>query len=107
MEHDDIPARDLLVRHHMIAQPGAAIAKFIHQQIIANQQRILHRFRRNLEGLHNESNHENRNHHGTHQRLQRTDQVRADRGYDAAVGRWQRGARRSGWDIGNTDSRRW
>src|SRR5271166_3829409 len=86
MKHDDIPAVDLLVRHQMVAPYASPIAELVHQQIIPDEQRVLHRFRRNLERLHNESDHEDRNHHRPHQRLQRTDHVGAESSVGSAVG---------------------
>ena len=71
----------------MVAQPVAAIAGLVHQQVIADQQRILHRLRRNLERLHNEGDHEDRDHYRAQQRLQGTDQVGTEGSHDAALGR--------------------
>src|SRR6202021_1832923 len=53
------------LRSHITAySPSAAVAQLVHQQVITNQQRVLHRGRRNLERLHDEGNHKHRNHYG-------------------------------------------
>src|SRR5580765_3535841 len=107
MEHNDVPARDLLIRHHMVANPGSAIAQLVDEQIVPNQQGILHRLRGNLEGLHDESDHEDRYHHRAHQRLQRSDHIAAEGGYDMAL---RRLSRRTWWndrEIQRAIHRRW
>ena len=76
MEDNDIAARNLLVRHRAICGAAPAIAKFIHQQVVADQQRVFHGLRWNLERLNDERNHEDRDDYRAHQRLHRPHQVR-------------------------------
>ena len=77
MKHHDVTAPHLTVRHHIVSQAAATVSELIDQQVIAHQQRILHGRRRNLERLHDERDHKHRDHHGSQQRLQRTNHVRA------------------------------
>ena len=52
MEDDDVTAPDVAVRQQTVPPGAAAVAKFIHQQVVADQQRLLHGFRRDGERLH-------------------------------------------------------
>src|SRR6266851_3786595 len=42
MEDDDVTAPDLAIGHQTIPPRAAAVAKLIHQQVVADQQRLLH-----------------------------------------------------------------
>src|ERR1700722_1441336 len=57
MKHHNVAAMNATVGHHVVREAATSIAEFIDQQVIANQQRILHGGRRNLERLHHECNH--------------------------------------------------
>ena len=103
------PREILLIGHQVISQPLAAVAEFVHQKIIAHQQCVLHRFRWNLEGLHNECDYEDRNHDCAHQRLQGTDQIASEIRCRAARGGYglnRLGRSRTRWiRINNYDGR--
>src|SRR3984893_1687853 len=71
----------LPVRHEEVPQAASAVAQFVDQEIVPDQQRVLHRFGGNLERLHDESNDKNRDDHRRQQRLQRTQRVRVRRFY--------------------------
>jgi len=52
LEYNDIAALQLAVgQHFFVPGAGSAENKFVHQQVIADEQRAFHRGRRNLEGL--------------------------------------------------------
>ena len=63
VKNDHVAAPDLLVRHHPIAN-ASTVAELVHQQVVADQQRVFHRLGRNLEGLHGKGDDEHGNHHG-------------------------------------------
>ena len=71
MEDDDIAAADVAVGQQAVPSGAAAVAKFIHQQIVADQQRLLHGFRRDRERLYQEGDRENGDHHRFRDRLNR------------------------------------
>src|SRR5581483_654103 len=58
------------VRHDVIPQAASSVTKFVHQQIIADEQSILHGLRRNLKRLDNECNYEDRNYNRRQKQLQ-------------------------------------
>src|SRR5207302_8142503 len=62
-ENDNIPTPHPPVRHDRIPEPSAAISQFVHQQVIANQQRVLHGLSGYLESLHHESDDKDSDHH--------------------------------------------
>src|SRR5690349_17327450 len=55
---DDIAAMDRRIRHQPIPDAAFTVMNFIDQQVVADQQRIFHGFRRNLESLREESDNE-------------------------------------------------
>src|ERR1022692_391885 len=69
MEDDDISAPDLAIGQKTVPAHAAAVAEFIHQQVIADQQRLLHGFRRDGERLHEKCDHKNGNHNRSRDRL--------------------------------------
>ena len=97
MKDNNVSAPDLLIRHQAVAEVSSSVAKFIDQKVVADQQRIHHRFGRNLEGLHHERDYEDRDHHSAQQRLQRTDQVRSHAA-DPFIA-WQIVGRQIVWEI--------
>src|ERR1700758_3825450 len=72
MEHDNVAPVDFAVRHNVIPDPPSAITEFVHQQVVTDQQRVFHRFGRNLKGLHHEGDHKNSNDHRGQQGLHGT-----------------------------------
>src|ERR1700690_1494512 len=78
LENDDVAMLNMTIRHEGVPEPSAAIAQFVHQKVVADKQGVLHGFRRNLEGLHDESDDENRDDNGRQQRNHRTHPVRMD-----------------------------
>ena len=68
-KNDNIPALHPPVRHDRIPEPAAAESQLVHQQVIANQQRVLHGLRGYLERLDDERNDKDRDHHSRQQRL--------------------------------------
>ena len=67
----------LTVGHEEVPEETAStVAQFVHQQIVADQQRVFHGFRGNLERLHDEGDHKDGDDYGREQRLQRTQGVR-------------------------------
>src|SRR2546425_396242 len=69
-KNDDVAAMHFAIRKKMIPDTVSAITQFIDQQIIPDQERVLHGLRRNLEGLHDEGDDEYRDHHCRQQGLQ-------------------------------------
>ena len=67
------PRRTCPVRHEVVADAAAAIAELVHQQVVADQQRVLHGFGGNLERLHDEGDDKNGDDDRGQQRLQRAD----------------------------------
>ena len=52
-ENDDVAAPHVFVGQKMLGKmPGWSVSHFVHQQVISNQQRVLHRARRDHESLH-------------------------------------------------------
>src|SRR6202158_5047224 len=94
VKHDDVAALDLLIGHEAITQAMPAVNKLVHQQVIADQQRVLHGLGWNLERLHNKSDHEYGDHDRAQQRLRRADHVGAKGRYDP---RMRRGDHRNLW----------
>src|SRR5689334_230776 len=62
-ENDNIPAPHPPVRHDRVPEPAAAVPQFVYQQVVANQQRVLHGLRRYLKSLHDECNDKDGDHH--------------------------------------------
>jgi len=54
MKDDNVAVPDVPVGQQTVPAGAAAVAKFIHQQVVADQQRLLHGFRRDGEGLQEE-----------------------------------------------------
>ena len=69
VEDDDVAALYLVIGQNPTRQVGVAEVQLVHQQVIANQQSILHGFGRNLERLRNERNNENRDDNDFHEPL--------------------------------------
>ena len=65
------PRRMGSVRHQRTPNSGRSIVQLIDQQVVAHQQGSFHRFGRNLECLHNKSDHKHGNHNRHEQRLRR------------------------------------
>src|SRR5216684_4123828 len=85
VKDDNVAARNLLVRHHTIAQTRSAVAELVHQQIVAYKKRVHHRFRRNLKSLHHKRDYKHSDHYCACQRLQRANQIRSRRLNSAIV----------------------
>src|SRR5262249_5067534 len=64
-EDDNVSSRDGLVGKKMGPDTGLGEMNLIDQQVIAHEQRTLHRFRGNLEGLCEEGNDKDRNNYGS------------------------------------------
>src|SRR6202035_3421743 len=75
-EDDDVSTLHSLVGHEQIPEAASAIAEFVDQQVVANQQRVFHRLGGNLEGLDDEGDDENCDDHSHQQGLKRTHGVR-------------------------------
>ena len=71
MKNHDIAAFYLAIWQKLAAKVAGAEVQFVHQQVIARQQRILHGFRRDLECLHDECHYKNSNDDNAQQPLQR------------------------------------
>ena len=76
VENDDISAVDRAVGQDMIQKSTAAIAQLIHQQIIPDQQGVLHGLGGNLKSLDDKRDNKHRDDHSGQQRLQRNQPVR-------------------------------
>ena len=72
LEHDDIAAVNRTDGQHRAAdgQRRRAEDELVDEQMIADQEVVLHRPRRNLEGLHDPRAHKERQDHGDHDRLE-------------------------------------
>ena len=68
---DDVLPLDTVVGHQPVPQSRMSVVRLVDQQVIADQQGLLHRLGRYLERLHNKRNHEDRDHDGAGQRLER------------------------------------
>src|SRR5271166_1990577 len=71
-KYDDVLVINPTIWQEPIPSPGTGVMSFVHQQVIPYEQGIFHRLRRNLEGLHNERDHEHGDDDRRRQRLQRT-----------------------------------
>src|SRR6185312_6743131 len=71
MKYDNVPTLHFPVWQEMPPETVASEMQFVHQQVIAGEQGILHGLRGNLERLHDKRHHENGNYHRSQQRLQR------------------------------------
>src|SRR6266478_1627279 len=69
-KNDDVAAMHFAIRKKMIPDTVSAITQFIDQQIIPDQERVLHGLRGNLECLHDEGDDEYRDYHCCQQGLQ-------------------------------------
>src|SRR5213594_3324112 len=69
-KNDDVAAMHFAIRKKMIPDTVSAITQFIDQQIIPDQERVLHRFGRNLKRLDDEGDNEYRDHYCRQQGLQ-------------------------------------
>ena len=69
-EDDDVSTVNLPVGQHLSPYPAVCVVNFVYQQEIANQQRIFHGFRRDLERLKKKGDEENRDNDGHGHRLQ-------------------------------------
>src|SRR5579864_8268409 len=67
VEHNDVAAANLPVRNDVIGDSASPVTQFIDQEVITDQQRVLHRLGRNLERLHDKGNDEDGDHHGSQQ----------------------------------------
>src|SRR5579862_6905807 len=76
MKNDDVAAFYRTIRHDTVPNTSTTVAEFVHQQVIANQERVFHGFGRNLKCLHHKCNYENGDHHGCQERLQGGQPVR-------------------------------
>src|SRR2546428_13687369 len=71
LEHDDVAATDFAIREEAPDQPFLeGETEFVDQQVVADQESILHRPRRNLERLDDKRGAKNRQHHSDHQRFE-------------------------------------
>ena len=69
LENDDVAAADARYGRNFVPGAAAAKYKFVHQQMVADQQRRLHRLRGNLESLHDERGAKKREQNGDQQRF--------------------------------------
>src|SRR5882724_11618645 len=70
-ENDDVTALQLAIRKKfLVPGAGAAENKLIHQQMVADQQSLLHRWRRNLEGLYDKRSSKQGENYGDQKRFQ-------------------------------------
>src|SRR6185437_2379294 len=69
VKHDDVAAANWPVRNDLVPEAVLTEVEFVDEQIVANQQCILHRLGGNLKRLHNEGHHENRDYEGAGKRL--------------------------------------
>src|SRR5512143_2144145 len=72
-ENDDVAALDFVVGNEPVPDTGRTKVSFVDQQVIADQQRVLHRFGWNLERLDDESDHENGDYDSNEERLNSAD----------------------------------
>src|SRR6266478_5286491 len=70
-ENDDVTALQLAIRKKfLVPGAGAAENKLIYQKMVADQQSLLHRWRRDLEGLHDKGSSKQGENHGDQKRFQ-------------------------------------
>src|SRR6185437_1869695 len=64
MKNNNVAAANRAVRNDSVPEAILAKVQLIYEEIVANQQRVLHRFRWNLERLHHERNNKDGNDKG-------------------------------------------
>ena len=76
-EDDDVAAADIAIgQKFFVPRAGSLEDEFVHEDVVADQQRRFHRARRNFEGLHDEGGAEERQQHRHQQHFQKFGQRR-------------------------------